>query len=132
MGLSFEVPGVKPSNLSVHLEQDGRILRISGVREVKHGDMSYESNFDKAFALDKSVDEEKITANLSEGIMTIDAPKKAKIESKSIDIPIQVNYPDTQIEFPLENDADPSPTAEDTDVDIEAKANEEEDTIDFD
>merc|ERR1719263_1461476 len=31
--LSFEVPGVKPSNLSVHLEQDGRILRISGVRE---------------------------------------------------------------------------------------------------
>jgi HSP20 family protein len=135
--LSFEVPGVKPSNLSVHLEQDGRILRISGVREVKHGDMSYESNFDKAFALDKSVDVEKITANLSEGIMTIDAPKKAKIESKSIDIPIQVNYPDTQIEFPLEkaaldNDADPSPTAEDTDVDIEAKANEEEDTIDFD
>merc|ERR1719263_1491494 len=103
--LSFEVPGVKPSNLSVHLEQDGRILRISGVREVKHGDMSYESNFDKTFALDKSVDVEKITANLSEGIMTIDAPKKAKIESKSIDIPIQVNYPDTQIEFPLERAA---------------------------
>ena len=64
-------------------------------------------------------------------------PRKPRSSQNSIDIPIQVNYPDTQIAFPLEraaldNDADPSPTAEDTDVDIEAKANEEEDTIDFD
>ena len=87
--LSVELPGVKASDVNVSLEQDGRVLRISGMRKVEANGMAYESKFSKDFVLNKDVYVEGIEATLSEGVMSIVAPKKSKVEPKSISIPIQ-------------------------------------------
>lgn len=76
-----DVPGVDAENLNVQLEQNGRVLRLSGKREIKNGEASFESRFDKAFVLDRSVDTEKITANLADGVITITAPKRLSQDS---------------------------------------------------
>merc|ERR1712170_138448 len=72
--LSVELPGVKVSDVNVSLEQDGRVLRISGMRTVADGDMAYESKVSKDFVLNKGVHVEGIEAKLSEGVMSIVAP----------------------------------------------------------
>ena len=87
--LSVELPGVKVSDVNVSLEQDGRVLRISGMRKENNGDMAYESKFSKDFVLNKDVHVEGIEAKLSEGVMTVVAPKEPKIEPKSIAIPVE-------------------------------------------
>jgi len=86
--LSVELPGVKASDVNVSLEQDGRVLRIHGMRQEKNGDMAYESKFSKDFVLNKDVHVEGIEAKLSEGVMTVVAPKEPKVEPKSISIPV--------------------------------------------
>lgn len=85
--LMADVPGVDAENLNVQLEQNGRVLRLSGMREIKNGESSFESRFDKAFVLDRSVDTDKITANLDDGVITITAPKRLNHDSlKKIEI----------------------------------------------
>merc|ERR1711976_778241 len=63
--LSVELPGVKASDVNVSLEQDGRVLRISGMRKVEANGMAYESKFSKDFVLNKDVHVEGIEAKLS-------------------------------------------------------------------
>ena len=87
--LSVELPGVKASDVNVSLEQDGRVLRIHGMRQEKNGDMAYESTFSKDFVLNNDVHVEGIEAKLSEGVMTVVAPKEPKVEPKSISIPVK-------------------------------------------
>ena len=88
--LSVELPGVKASDVNVSLEQNGRVLRIHGMRQEKNGDMAYESKFSKDFVLNKDVYVEGIEAKLYEGVMTVVAPKEPKVEPKSIAIPVEV------------------------------------------
>eukprot|EP01083_Nonionella_stella_P244469 850816_1 len=83
--LSIDVPGVKSSDIDARLENDNRVLRITGGRKVKTTDKdgrveTSESRFEKKFVLDQSVDPSKITANLAEGVLTIEAPKLSKKE----------------------------------------------------
>ena len=87
--LSVELPGVKASDVNVSLEQDGHVLRIHGMRQEKNGDMAYESKFSKDFVLNNDVHVEGIEAKLSEGVMTVVAPKEPKVEPKSISIPVK-------------------------------------------
>ena len=87
--LSVELPGVKALDVNVSLEQDGRVLRIHGMRQEKNGDMAYESTFSKDFVLNNDVHVEGIEAKLSEGVMTVVAPKEPKFEPKSISIPVK-------------------------------------------
>ena len=79
--LSIDVPGVKGKDIVAKIEQDGRVLNISGGRKVKTTSSdgkktTSESKFAKRFALDKTVDPAQITANLADGVLTIVAPKK--------------------------------------------------------
>jgi hypothetical protein len=62
---SVEVPGVKPEDMTVQVEQDGRVLRLAGGRKIKRGDEVVETHFEKSFRLDIEVDPSKITANLA-------------------------------------------------------------------
>ena len=135
--LSVELPGVKVSDVNVSLEQDGRVLRISGIRKVADGDMAYESKFSKDFVLNKDVHVEGIEAKLSEGVMSIVAPKKPKVEPKSIPIPIQEEVPEIaeeavaekettikvdnaeeeKVEMEMKTEAEPTPDEEVVDLD---------------
>ncbi len=83
--LNIDVPGVKGKDITAEVEQDGRVLHIKGGRKIKKtgSDGSTEvseSRFEKKFALDQSVDPSKITANLSDGVLTIVAPKRKEEE----------------------------------------------------
>ena len=89
--LAVDVPGVKAGDMKIHLEQDGRVLRITGERRVQEGSMKLESNFEKAFVLDKKIDTDKITANLSDGVVVITAPKKAAELKNVVEIPVTEN-----------------------------------------
>jgi HSP20 family protein len=139
--LSVELPGVKASDVNVSLEQDGRVLRISGMRQEKNGDMSFESNFSKDFVLNKDVHVEGIEAKLSEGIMTVVAPKMPKVEPKSISIPVLEEVPEVTAPAPeeeaakIEDDVNIENTEEEN-ANIEMKTTEDvtpdEEVVDLD
>jgi len=89
--LAIDVPGVKAGDMKIHLEQDGRVLRLTGERKIQEGSFKSERRFEKAFALDKKVDTERITANLSDGVVVITAPKKVAEPKNVVEIPISEN-----------------------------------------
>ena len=74
--MEVEVPGIKLENLKIELEDYGRILHVSGERKVKTDTSHEEYLFDKRFKLGRNVDTSKITANLSDGMLVLSAPKK--------------------------------------------------------
>lgn len=82
--LSVDVPGVKPENVKIELEHDGRVLHISGERKDKtktDTSTSYEEyTFDKRFTIGKkNLDTTKFTAHLADGVLTLTAPKVEKL-----------------------------------------------------
>ena len=73
--LTMEVPGVPAENLSVELDQD--VLRVSGTRQHASQGRFVETKFDQTFTLD-NVDTENLKVTLSNGLLTIAAPKKER------------------------------------------------------
>jgi HSP20 family protein len=86
--LSIDVPGCKPDDITVNLEQDGRLLHLSGGRKVEKDGSMTETRFDKRFTLAENIDTTNISANLADGVLVVTAPKKElpKLEAKSIPI----------------------------------------------
>jgi len=89
--LSLEVPGVKAEDLTVELliEEDDDVgehyvLKVSGKRLYRSfGGIVQESQFEKSFQLDDDdVDVNKLSVSLSNGILTISAPKFRKKKKK--------------------------------------------------
>jgi HSP20 family molecular chaperone IbpA len=75
--------------MKIKLEEDGRVLRLTGERKIQDGNWKSEMKFEKAFLLDKKIQSDKITANFSDGVVVITAPKVPLIEpKKDIEIPI--------------------------------------------
>lgn len=86
--LAVDVPGVKTDNMKVELENDGRVLHISGGRKEKT-DKSYEEyKFDKRFTLGRDLDTSKITAHLNDGVLVLTAPKKEKLPPTTQEITV--------------------------------------------
>ena len=72
------VPGANASDINLQLEDDGRLLRISGETTREDGGISMHSRFDRAFTLNRDVDTNKISAQIDNGVLTITAPKHEK------------------------------------------------------
>lgn len=90
--LAVDVPGVKASDVNVTLEDDGKVLAISGERQSKGDSYSYSSKFYQSFSLDPAIITEKFDANLKDGVLVISAPKDVKkIEASTQNIPITEN-----------------------------------------
>ena len=77
--LAVDLPGMKPDNLKIELEDYGRILHLSGERKIKTDTSHEEYKFDKHFKLGRNVDTSKITAHLSDGVLVVIAAKKANL-----------------------------------------------------
>jgi HSP20 family protein len=73
--LAVDVPGTKTDNLKIELEDDGRVMHISGERKEETGKSYKEYKFDKRFTLRKDLDTSKITAHLSDGVLVVTSPK---------------------------------------------------------
>ena len=104
--VSIEVPGVKSEDLSIKVEEDGKYLTVSGSREKTSTGYSYSSKFSQSFYLDPSIETDKISADLQNGILLVTAPKDLKkIEDSVKTIPIKV-IADTPVEVKTDaNDA---------------------------
>jgi HSP20 family protein len=83
-----DVPGVKAGDMSVQLENDGKVLHISGGRKVVKDNTTTETKFEKRFTIGKNIDTQKVTANLADGVLVLSAPKIEKKETPVTNIAI--------------------------------------------
>ena len=76
--IAVDVPGMKPDDVNIELENDGHVLHLSGSRKVETDKYDEEYHFDKRFKLVRILDTSKITAHLSDGVLVLTAPKMEK------------------------------------------------------
>merc|ERR1711862_66691 len=95
--VALDLPGVKAEDINVSYEEDNKVLSITGQRQAGNDDYSFTSKFSQSFYLDRTVEVEKLTANLENGVLVVSAPKDHKrLEIGIRKIPIQQSeaYPD--------------------------------------
>ncbi|MDO5674341.1 MAG: Hsp20/alpha crystallin family protein [bacterium] len=92
MVVTAEIPGVKPEDLDISLE--GETLSIQGKRDSRQDDftISYHrreiesGSFSRALALPVKVDVERISAKLTNGILTVTLMKAAEATPRQIPV----------------------------------------------
>merc|ERR1712124_135638 len=85
--LTVDVPGVKEEDIDIKLEDIS--LTVQGQRMAASETSKFSSKFSKTFSLDQTVDVEKFTASLKNGVLTVTAPKDlAKLEENIRRIPV--------------------------------------------
>jgi HSP20 family protein len=91
LALVLEMPGVEKKDLTVALEND--VLKIEGqIDFAKYKDMEpvyteYNvGHYARSFALSNKVDQEKISANLDDGVLTLTLPKAKHAQPRKIAI----------------------------------------------
>merc|ERR1712188_75035 len=85
--LTVDVPGVKEDDIEIKLEEN--LLTVQGQRTASSESSRFSSKFSKTFSLDQTVDVEKFTASLKNGVLTVSAPKDLeKLEENVRRIPV--------------------------------------------
>jgi len=87
-----DVPGIKENDLTVNLT--GNRLTVSGKREAEKRQendtyFSYERSygaFTRSFTLPDGIEGDKVQADLKEGVLTINVPKKPEAQPKKVAI----------------------------------------------
>jgi HSP20 family protein len=87
-----DVPGVKENDLAVNLT--GNRLTVTGKREAERRQehdtyFSYErsfGSFTRSFTLPEGIETEKVQADLKDGVLTINVPKKPEAQPKKVSI----------------------------------------------
>jgi HSP20 family protein len=88
--LEIEMPGVKKDGLDISFENNE--LTIIGRRSLPsvEGTLihreSRPDNFRRAFELDPSIDAEKITAKIAQGLVTLTLPKAEHVKPRKITV----------------------------------------------
>lgn len=80
--VQIEVPGVRKEDIQMELNEN--VLTITGERKGKNGASGLK--FRKAFTLPPTVDQEKISASVEDGILHIALPKAEKAKPRLIEI----------------------------------------------
>ena len=80
----MDVPeGIQSSDMKVEVEHHGTVLHVSGGRKVEQEGRVSTTQFDKRFTIGHNVEKDKLTANLSGGVLVVKAPKVEKsLEAK--------------------------------------------------
>ena len=94
-----EIPGVKPEDLSLTLENN--VLTITGERKFKdeeekdnfHRMERRFGKFTRSFTLPPGLDAANINANFEDGVLTITLPKKEEFKPKQITIGVTKTPP---------------------------------------
>jgi HSP20 family protein len=90
--LKADLPGLKDEDVEVSL--NGKMLTISGKREEEHkeeGEQYYSmersyGSFARSFSLPDSVDGEHVSAELKNGVLTVNIPMRPEAQPKKIAI----------------------------------------------
>ena len=88
--LEVEMPGVSKENLEMWIENNE--LTILGRRSMPsvEGTLihreSRQENFRRAFELDPSIDAEKISAKIEQGVVTLTLPKAEQVKPRKITV----------------------------------------------
>ncbi|MEM9243412.1 MAG: Hsp20/alpha crystallin family protein [Pseudomonadota bacterium] len=91
--IKADIPGVDKNDVDITF--DNGVLSINGHRKYKHEEKEagkvirserFEGEFRRSFALPKSIDVEKISAKMSDGVLVITAPKSSETIAKAIKV----------------------------------------------
>ncbi len=87
--LEAEMPGVNKDGLDIHLEEN--VLTLVGRRsQVPLGTSLYResraADFRRVFEVDPSIDTQKISARIDQGIVTLSLPKAEKVKPRKITV----------------------------------------------
>lgn len=94
-------PGMTKDDFNIHLSEDNElVITMEKKNESKEEDkenkkylrreFSY-SKFQQAFVLPEDVEKEKISANVTDGVLTIDLPKRTSEEKAKINRVIEIH-----------------------------------------
>ncbi|MEW6304822.1 MAG: Hsp20/alpha crystallin family protein [Verrucomicrobiota bacterium] len=88
--LEAEMPGVNQDGLEVLLEDQELTLVGRRVANVAKGELVYREStgrdYRRVFALDPSIDTQRIVANMEQGVLTLRLPKAEKVKPRKIQI----------------------------------------------
>lgn len=97
--IAFDLPGLKPEDVNIRVEEGRRMLFIEGVREKTGEGYSFSSKFSQSFTLDPSVEADKLETKMQDGVLLVSAPKdQARIEENARTIPIASGGETEQLE----------------------------------
>ncbi|MEW6296755.1 MAG: Hsp20/alpha crystallin family protein [Thermodesulfobacteriota bacterium] len=90
--LLADMPGVSKEDLDVRI--DNNVLTLRGkARHIAPGEAIYREfelmNFFRQFELSEEVNQEKITAQLKHGVLTLRLPKVEKAEPRQIEVQVE-------------------------------------------
>ena len=89
--MKVDLPGVSPDRLSIQV--DGNTLAIEGqavidmpeTMEALYADVRA-THYQRSFTLSNELDADKITAEMREGVLTLQVPKRAELQPRKIEI----------------------------------------------
>jgi HSP20 family protein len=85
-----ELPGVKPDDVKIDLENNVLTLRGERRAETKkdegtlHRAERFHGSFSRQFLLPRTVDPERIEADLRDGVLTVRLPKRSEVRARQI------------------------------------------------
>ncbi len=92
MVLIVEIPGIQKKD--IHISFENGQLSISGERQAPEESRNYHRNerfygsFERTFQFPGSVDGDKISANLKDGVLRVSIPKKEEAKARQIQVSV--------------------------------------------
>ena len=94
--LLADLPGVASEDLKVRLEENTLTIQASP-KHLVDGEATYKEfelvNFFRQFELSEEVDQEKISASLSHGVLRLSLPRAEKAKPREIPVQVQGDKP---------------------------------------
>jgi HSP20 family protein len=89
--IKADIPGVKKENIDITIDNNelsisGRVADEEKSREnIKYSEFTL-YNFFRSFNIGNDIDNNKVTANVCDGVLTLTLPKKEEVKPKKIEI----------------------------------------------
>ncbi len=92
LALEFDLPGIQQKDLEIVVEKGALVLKgerkaPANMEQYRRVERNYGS-FTRVFTLPEVVDAEKISANLSNGVLTLRLPKREEVKPRQIQVKV--------------------------------------------